>query len=371
MKIGILTTSYPRYKGDTRGIFIYNLVEALRKDNIDTEVITIKGYESLIGNAGMLPNLAKSWKARFLLIPYTIQLYFKIISKAKACDILHCNWALPAFLAILSKSFHKKKIVLTERSSFLISTNNLFLKPFLSFTYKNVDRLIVISKNSKNILQKKYKLGPTIIPNGLNKPKINTARSTIRKSMGIKPNEKVIIYVGRVDNIKGFNYLFNAFLEVHKKFNDSKLIIIGSGNDLDLYKNNVNKLSLGNSAIFKGSIDHKSVFKYLLASDIFIFPSLNETGGNALLEALSCGLPVITTKVGWAEDVVIEGHNGYFIEKKNVESINEKLTKILTNPALLKKFSKNSLKIANKTIISWNECSSLYEKEYKSLLCQN
>jgi len=371
MKIGILTTSYPRYKGDNRGIFIHNLVEALRKNKTHVNVITVDGFESLIGNAGILPNLAKSWKARFLFIPYIVKFYFKIIKEAKTCDILHCNWALPAFLAILSKPFHKKKIMLTERSSFLISTNNIFIKPFLFFTYKNVDKLIVISKNSRNIILKKYNLDSTIIMNGLDRLKTNTIKSAMRRGMGIKPHEKTLIFLGRVESIKGFDYLFNAFLEIRKRFNNTKLIVIGGGNDLELYKNNTNKLSLGNSVIFKGSVDHESIFKYLLASDIFIFPSLNETGGNVLLEALSCGLPIITTRVGWAEDVVIEGYNGYFIEKKDVKSICKNLVKILTNSNLIKKFSKNSLKMANKRIISWDECGTLYEKEYKSLLYQH
>ena len=96
MKVLMLTTSYPN-KMDNRGIFIYNLVENLKKRGIAIDVLTITKYKELTSGAGIFSNLKKSWKARIQFPFYIIHFYFLIIKKVKKYDLIHANWGLQLF----------------------------------------------------------------------------------------------------------------------------------------------------------------------------------------------------------------------------------------------------------------------------------
>jgi len=356
MKICFLTTSYPQYKSDSRGIFIYKLSEAL-KNYSDINVTTINGYKYLTSGAGILPNLKMSFIAKLLFPFYITHFYFKIIKESRKCDIIHANWMLTGLLAILSKPFHNKKIILTERSPYLVSTNNKLFMMLNSFTFKNVDKLITISKFSKEKIQEKYKIKDVkVISNGIEKILISDKKK-LREKLNIPSKVNVILYAGRLTKIKGIEYLLNAFYEIYKKNKFTLLIILGYGEYLETLKTNCMNLGLLNSVIFTGKKKHEEVIEFMQSSDLFVFPSLDETGGNVLLEAKSSGLPIITTK-----DIIKEGSNGFFIKKKNSKDIKDKIELLLKNKNLMKKMSYNNKKEKIKT---WDECAKEYLRLYK------
>ncbi len=363
MKICFLVTSYPRFKDDTRGIFTYKLAEALRK-YVDVKVVTIPGYKSLTSGAGILPNLNQSWKARLLFPVYWTHFFIKIIFSSTDCDIIHANWSPTAFFAILSKPFHGKKIILTERSPYLLLTKNRFWRLLNKFSFSLVERLVVISEESKDIISKDYKIkNIKVIRNGVEKIKLKKSKKSLRKELGLPLNKKIFLYVGRITEIKGIDYLIDAFKKVDS--NKAILLIVGDGQDLSELKNKVKDYRINNKVIFTGLKKHQEVIKYMSASDVFILPSLGETGGNVLLEARAYGLPIISTKAGWAKEIINEGFDGYFVEQRNSEDIYNKIIYILSNKNLLNKLNKNSRKAR---LNSWDNCAKEYTREYKQLI---
>lgn len=350
----MLTTAYPFYQGDLRGVFVYKLIKALKKYT-DVKLVTLKGYNALTSGAGILHNIKVSWKAKILFPFYWLHLSFNMNIASRRCDLIHTNWGPIAFFAILTKPIHRKKILLTERSSFLISTNNLILKLINKFTYSHVDSLITISNFSKNLIQHKYNINEVkVIMNGVDVIKRKN-KSFLKNKLKLPKSVRIFLYVGRLDERKGVNYLIQAFNQLKNK--DSYLVIIGRGD----YNLNIND----DKIIFLGDKLQTEVFDYMLASDVFILPSLNETGGNVLLEARACGLPIISTKVGWAEDIINDGKDGFFIEKQDSQDIYDKLSKVLNHNTFLR-LSKNSKNIK---INSWDDCAKKYAKEYKGLIC--
>lgn len=368
MKVLMLTTSYPDVYYPNRGIFVYHLVDNLRNIGMDVDVLYLTKYKHLIVGSGIFQNLKISWMARLEFPFYILNFYINLLKKSKEYDIIHANWELTAFLALLSGFYHRKKILLTERSPQIINTKNKILSIVSAYTYRNVDKLVVISNDSRRVLINKYhNLNPVVIQNGVSSISVKSGNVlNLRKKLKISKNSKVVLFVGRLTQVKSVDFLIEGFAMLD--FKNKLLLVVGSGEEKNNLECLVKNLGLTDNVIFTGNVNPKEVYSYMHLADVLVLPSTMETGGNVILEALMCGLPVISTRVGWADDYIVDGYDGYFIEKRNAKDIGNKLNKVLSNNKLLKIMKKNALHVADNELISWQECAKLYEKEYKLLV---
>jgi len=149
------------------------------------------------------------------------------------------------------------------------------------------------------------------------------------------PNKTIIGYVGRISKEKNTLVLLNAFNKLdQEKFS---LLMVGDGQPEIVEKFKQNK-----NCQVTGFV--KNVEDYLQATDIFVMPSLVETTSLATLEAMSCGLPVVVTKVGFMKEYVIKNYNGLFFPRANPTILALKIEKLLKNPELMEKLSRNARK---------------------------
>lgn len=130
------------------------------------------------------------------------------------------------------------------------------------------------------------------------------------------------------------------------------LIIVGTGNLEKKLKNQAAALGLTKRISFVGSVAYKNVPKWLAASDIFIRPSLSEGMGNAFIEAMAAGVPVIGTPVGGIVDFLRDGETGVFCQPHSPSSIAEAVKKLLADPTLQQKLIENGKKLA--VSYDWN-----------------
>ncbi len=184
----------------------------------------------------------------------------------------------------------------------------------------------------------------TIINNAidLNKFKYNEKiRKEKRKELNIKDNALVIGHVGRFVTTKNHNDILDIFNKIHKKKSNSKLLLIGEGPLKENIVNKVKELNLNGSVMFTGQIDN--TYKYYNAMDIFIFPSLYEGLGMALIEAQANGLPcVASTEVPKVADM----GNTKFIDLNNKdEFVNEILSNKLKRKDCIEQIKKNGYDI--------------------------
>ncbi|MGB0757173.1 MAG: glycosyltransferase family 4 protein [Patescibacteria group bacterium] len=136
----------------------------------------------------------------------------------------------------------------------------------------------------------------------------------------------VFLAVGRMVSVKNFEGIIRAFYHVHKEHPHTHLLLVGDGPLKPKLMGEVRELGIEDVVEFVGWVD--SVIEYYRGSHCGIFFSESEGYGMALIEALACQLPVITTKVGVAQDIVKDGVNGLFVDRDDVESL-EKLMKLL------------------------------------------
>ena len=166
----------------------------------------------------------------------------------------------------------------------------------------------------------------------------------IKEELGIKA-EKVILYVGRLIEAKGVQYLLKAFSLVNKDFKNVELLIVGDGYYRDQLLSIVRKNNIENVS-FRGFAQITQLTKFYFVADVLVLPSLYEPWGLVINEAMNFGLPIITTEgVGAAGELVQDGKNGYIVKPGDVTSLYIALRKIIRDYKLAIKLGKESLKM--------------------------
>ena len=118
---------------------------------------------------------------------------------------------------------------------------------------------------------------------------------------------------------KGVKYLIETLNIIKNKNKNIRLFIVGDGEEREYLEKLVKELTLEDYVRFIGKIPNERVLEYMVASDIFILPSLSEGFPVTFLEAMASGLPIITTNVRGLSEIIIDGENGFLVDPKSPE----------------------------------------------------
>ncbi|MBI5492914.1 MAG: glycosyltransferase family 4 protein [Deltaproteobacteria bacterium] len=135
-------------------------------------------------------------------------------------------------------------------------------------------------------------------------------RHALRSGLGLNEGSVLLLFVGSGFERKGLIYLIRA-LGLLKDRGDIRLLVVGKG-DTSKYSKEARRLGVGERVVFKGPV--KDAIKLYPAGDIFVLPSIYEPFSNACLEAMASGLPVVTSRVNGASEVITEGREGAIVE---------------------------------------------------------
>lgn len=155
-----------------------------------------------------------------------------------------------------------------------------------------------------------------------------------KKKIKISPNKFVIGYIGRISKEKNVHTLLKAFKELQDQKN-LHLLLVGDGT-----KSQVKPFKSLSNCTITGFVN--DVEKYVQAMDLFVMPSMTETTSFATLEAMSTGLPVISSKVGFIKTYLTKDHNGVFFAKNSSHMLAMKIEKLRENPELREKLGENA-----------------------------
>jgi glycosyltransferase involved in cell wall biosynthesis len=175
----------------------------------------------------------------------------------------------------------------------------------------------------------------SVIPHGLRlRPTHGLSQQAARRSLDLLPDEPVVLYAGRLLRIKGVHHLLGAFLRVLARFPLARLLIVGDGEEGQDLQTSARRLGLGPRVAFLGSLPHEDVIRCMRAADVFVLPSLVESFGIVLLEAMSCGLPVVASRVMGIPYLVEDGLNGFLVPPTDEEVLADRITALLSDPDL-------------------------------------
>jgi len=226
---------------------------------------------------------------------------------------------------------------------------------------KHANLQIAISQDIVNKCFTNYEYKPIVIPIGINKDWSNIDGSKIREKYA-KNGEKVVLTVCRLDPRKDIPTLISAASIVNRVNPKVKFLIVGDGLDRKRIEKQIIELKLSDPVkIIREMPISPSYFK---ACDLFVLPSLYEGFGIVFLEAMSAGLPVISTIAPAIPEVV--GDAGILVPPKNPKALAKKILLALENDSLHKDLIKRGLQKARK--YDWSRLIVRYEKAYKSVI---
>jgi len=357
---------------------------------IEFDLITAKldkklsDYEK-IGNVNVY-RVGRGWILDKYFYPFLAYRKAKKLHKGKKYSIVNAIMANYSGIAALffKWKYPDVKYLLNMQSGdsdFFIWLRTWFWYPIYKMVYTKADFIQPISKwLAERAVRYGYKGEMKVVPNGVDLEEFRMQNADcrmqiadLRKQLGIREDDKVVITVSRLvekngvdDLIKGVKGIVGATPRGCPK---CKLLIVGTGKLKNKLENLVDKLKLEKQVIFLGHIDHDDLPKYLWASDIFCRPSLSEGLGISFLEAMAAGLPVIATPVGGIPDFLEDGETGVFCKVRNPKSIADAVSRLLNDKELYDKIAENGLRLVEEKY-DWERISlqmkNIYEKLYKN-----
>jgi glycosyltransferase involved in cell wall biosynthesis len=163
-------------------------------------------------------------------------------------------------------------------------------------------------------------------------------KRAMRKRINL-PENNTVIFTGRLSSEKGVDFLIRGFVQL-KNAQPCQLLIIADGPERENIVQLIKKYNAGDSVLLVSGAE--DVAPYLAASDVFVLPSRFEGLSNALLEAMSCGLPVISTRVGGSKDVIQDGVNGLLVDVDNEEQLAGAMGRVLEDRQMAESLGKNA-----------------------------
>lgn len=235
-----------------------------------------------------------------------------------------------------------------------------------TFVLNRVDKIIAVDEESMAYYIKKYpylKSKMALVTTGVDTNLFKTLDiNNVRNKFGFRENEKIILYVGRIEKEKGIDIAIKSFKKINEHFNNIKMVIVGNGNYCKELKALAKNLGITNIE-FISQMDHNEIPEIMNCANVFLLCSLYEGMPTVVLEALACGVPVVSTNVGDTKKVVKDNNTGYIINKSKEEDIIDKLTESLLSAD---NFKKNCIKTAHE--YSWQKTATRILRIYNEIL---
>lgn len=254
-------------------------------------------------------------------------------------DLIHAHELIsPATTALLAKWLFGYPFIITLHRSGSIGDvkrlkSRFFGKTRLRSIYKHIETFIVISRQTDKELaddgvpEEKR----AFIPNGVDidrfAPLEFEEKIALRSQLGFPPDGKIVVFAGRLSPEKRVANLIKFWPAVRDVFPDTLLLILGTGPE----ETELRKLA-GDGVLFLGG--QNDVVRYFQMSDLFVLPSIAEGMSVAVLEAMSCGLPVVITSVGGAQDIIHHKETGWLIAPDNSDELINGILKLLSDDGI-------------------------------------
>ncbi len=277
--------------------------------------------------------LYKKYKLPHFLYSLLIPWVYK--KELKACHFFKTNQMLGSWTAVIAqKLLHKKLIVRTGYSLSIFSRRAHFFKYILSkiieyVALKNADKFVVATHTEK-IYYRTYSNKICVIPNYVD---IHLFRPM--PELKNKEAETVILFIGRLHPQKNLKNLLYAL----ERIQNIRLQIIGSGYLKDELASLAQEKNI--HVEFLGNKPHNDISTYINYADIFVLPSLYEGNPKLLLEAMACGVPIVTTRVLGITDVVTHEVNAYMSDI-TIDELSQSISHLIVDQNLQIKIGRNA-----------------------------
>ncbi|MHB8104700.1 MAG: glycosyltransferase family 4 protein [Dehalococcoidales bacterium] len=353
-------------------VYSQNLLEYLLKTGVRVTLLGVCHGSSLLTN-DKLTFLPVTRKISLTGYEYFLRLMAKTpFMRIPVSAIIHAQRPEYMFPFVLFHWQHPKIITLHGTVLKGIRLKRKKIVRFIyeiveSFTLKHSNMIIAIDEATRQFYQQRYpRLAAKIkvIPVGIDLNKFKLLdREGLRLKYGFKPDDKVIVYVGRLEKEKNLEFLINCFTSLAVLIPHAILVLVGDGRDRKSLEYLVRSSGL-KRVIFMGAQEPDNIPKILNCADVLALCSLFEGSPTVVKEALACGVPVVSTDVGDVREIIRSETTGKIVSR-NKEDFNHALANMLLKEDR-EKMRKECVKVA--TEFGFEQVGAKIVGLYKELL---
>ena len=368
LRIVVLTSSYPRFLGDGTAPFVKSIAEHLVQQGHDVEVVA--PYDADVRpmdtNGVQVHRFRFIWPSRLhiigharsliadvhLRIPVVLLLPFFLIAafvsllkatKRQRSEVIYVHWVLPnGLVGAWVAAIRKIPFVISVHGSDIYMAQRNWL--FRSIARSIFQRASAVTACSPELYQAAKALGAPektlLLAWGADPQLFHPTLHPLedRLTFGWHQSELVIVALGRMVYKKGFFVLIKALQEIVSLYPRVRLVFGGDGPLREELVHEADRLGVSDHVSFIGRIPWNQVNEFLASADIFVLPSIKDKYGNVdglptvLLEAMSCGTPVIASDIGGVRMVVENGLTGLLVPQGDSHALADAIASLAEDP---------------------------------------
>jgi L-malate glycosyltransferase len=287
-------------------------------------------------------------------------------------DLLHVHYAIPhASAAYFAREILKKQgreipfITTLHGTDITLVGRDQTYAPVVTFSINESDAITAVSNNLREETYRHFQIEKDIqvIPNFVDTSRFHQTNKEHFKKMLAPNGERILAHVSNFRKVKRVEDVIKVFEKVHEKI-PSKLLMIGDGPERQSAEELCKTLKVCHDIRFLGK--QEQMDEILSIADLFILPSEYESFGLSALEAMACGVPVISTNAGGLPEINVNGKTGYLSAVGDVEDMTKHSLYILEDEERLKEFKDAA--ITHARTFEKSHIIPLYEKLYDEVL---
>jgi glycosyltransferase involved in cell wall biosynthesis len=298
--------------------------------------------------------------------PIIPAMFFNLIRDQSDYDVVHAHSHLffSTNISALARKLGSSPLVITSHGLGSQTAPEWFQSFYLAtgarLTFAAADKILCYTETEKKEL----------VDLGIKSEKIDVIHNGIDADRFVPAKEscfdkKKLLWVGRYAKGKGLDYLIEAFGILKKRHTTATLTMVGKGPDKDHIVQKIRDMNLEKSIIMKDFVPNSEIVDMYQNSSVFVLPSLKEGVPRTILEAMSCGIPVVCSRLPQLVDIV-DG-SGLLVPVKDSKALEDAVSKVLSDSSLAEKLRKSGRKNVVDNY-SWKDTVKKTTTLYKKLI---
>lgn len=402
MNILMLTSSYPKYVGETTAPFIESIAVGLVRRRHTVHVVApyhpdvrrapveygvrLHFYRyaphralNVYGYAESLRADVSLRRAALAAVPLALAASLRALlslTHRHRFDLIHAHWVLPnGAPAVIAARLRRLPLVVSlHGSDVYLASRGCPLALSAAAVLRSAG---AITACSDDLRQRAVRLGAPpartmVIPYGVDVHAFRPdprAGAQVRAELNLPSNTSLILAIGRMVYKKGFTYLLDAMPHIRASHPRATLVLAGYGDLLDELKERAGRLGVADVVIFPGQLPRDRAARYVAAADVYVVPSVRDDAGNVdglpntLLEGMGAARPIVATRTAGIPDVITDGVHGLLVPERDPAALADAIVRLLTDRDVAVRLGE-AARCRALDELSWDVTAARFEEAY-------
>ena len=377
LRVLVMTSTFPRWPRDTQPAFVYNLSARLTQ-KFDVTILAphaphCKAVEQwdglrvlrfryfwperfeLLAYGGILANLERN-RLLWFLVPFFLAAEFLAALRATysyRIDVLHAHWVIPqGIVATLVGWITRRPVLITCHAADIYGLRGWLRDRVRRWALNRCSYITAVSHGlleAIRALRVNGQIPSAVISMGVDTNDFHPQKRDQGLRERLCGHGPMLLFVGRLVEKKGVEYLLGAMPAVLQTFPDATLVIVGDGHPRSDLEALAKSLRVDGHVRFVGAVPHIDLPSYYATADLFVGPSIVASGGDAeglpvvFIEAMSSGCPTVGSDVGGMGEVIVHDRTGIMVRERDPEAIAGAICNLLGDPVLMERLRNEAL----------------------------